>query len=207
VKDGRAQRTLRFDCSPISNTCTDGKAGASRLRRDERFGVRSRWFLSDPGSSPARARIQQLRRLLSDNNLYIKVKRVVYLSGRSDLQTRRNNCAAQGVSGRRFFVKGSEAKRTHHLNFCEMNGFFWRSHLAFRDYLELHPGIAKEYSALKRKLADRFPNIHNQHELRGIVRIDECEYVRDVSFRIGVSGGRIAMIRGLDVYPRARSIE
>jgi hypothetical protein len=50
-------------------------------------------------------------------------------------------------------------------------------------------------------------HIHNQHELGGIVRIDECEYVRDVSFRIGVSGGRITMIRGLDVYPRARSIE
>jgi len=43
-----AQRTLRFDCSPISNTCTDGKASAFRLRRDERVGVRNRWFLSDP---------------------------------------------------------------------------------------------------------------------------------------------------------------
>src|SRR5215469_15024685 len=92
---GRAQRTLRFDCSPTSNTCTDGKAGAFRLRRDERVGVRSRWFLSDLGSSPARARIQQLRRLLSDNDLYTKVKRMVYLSGRSDFKTRRNNCAAQ----------------------------------------------------------------------------------------------------------------
>ena len=33
------------------------------MRRDEQVGVRSRWFLSDPGSSPARARIQQLRHL------------------------------------------------------------------------------------------------------------------------------------------------
>ena len=33
---------------------------------------------------------------LSDNDLYIKVKRMVYLSGRSDFKTRRNNCAAQG---------------------------------------------------------------------------------------------------------------
>src|SRR5215472_6624077 len=63
-----------------------------------------------------------------------------------------------GVPGRRFFVKGPEAKRTHHLNFCEMNSFFWISHLAFRDYLELHPGIAKEYCGLKRRLADTFPN-------------------------------------------------
>jgi GrpB-like predicted nucleotidyltransferase (UPF0157 family) len=63
-----------------------------------------------------------------------------------------------GVPGRRFFVKGAEAKRTHHLNFCEMNSVFWRSHLAFCDYLERHPRIAREYSALKRGLAKRFPN-------------------------------------------------
>ena len=96
MKDRKSSEdTTVLDCSPISNTCTDGKAGAFRLRRDERVGVRSRWFLSDPGSSPARARIQQLRRLLSDNDLYIKVKRMVYLSGRSDFKTLRNNCAAQ----------------------------------------------------------------------------------------------------------------
>src|SRR5215469_2068172 len=93
---GRAQRTLRFDCSPTSNTCTDGKAGAFRLRRDERVGVRSRWFLSDPG--PARARIQNYGVFLSDNELYIKVKRMVYLSGRSGFKTRSNNCAAQHES-------------------------------------------------------------------------------------------------------------
>jgi len=63
-----------------------------------------------------------------------------------------------GVPGRRFFVKGTEAKRTHHLNFCELNSFFWRSHIAFRDYLEQHPEIAREYSALKQGLADIFPN-------------------------------------------------
>ena len=32
---------------------------------------------------------------LSDNDLYIQVKRMVYLSDRSDFKTRRNNCAAQ----------------------------------------------------------------------------------------------------------------
>jgi hypothetical protein len=37
---------------------------------------------------------------LSDNGLYIKVKRMVYLSGRSDFKARRNNCAAQVNFGR-----------------------------------------------------------------------------------------------------------
>jgi GrpB-like predicted nucleotidyltransferase (UPF0157 family) len=79
-----------------------------------------------------------------------------------------------GVPGRRFFVKGAEAKRTHHLNFCELNSFFWRSHLAFCDYLERHPEIAREYSALKRGLADRFPND------RGAYTAGKEEFVRSV---------------------------
>ena len=60
--------------------------------------------------------------------------------------------------GRRYFVKGPEEKRTHHLNFCELNGSFWTSHILFRDYLEMHPDAAKQYAALKLALADRFPN-------------------------------------------------
>ena len=79
-----------------------------------------------------------------------------------------------GVPGRRFFVKGTEAKRTHHLNFCEMNSFFWRSHLAFREYLELNPEIANEYSALKRNLADMFPND------RGAYTAGKEEFVRSI---------------------------
>ena len=59
---------------------------------------------------------------------------------------------------RRYFVKGAEEKRTHHLNFCELNGIFWRSHVAFRDYLEKHPHAAKQYAALKQALAAKFPN-------------------------------------------------
>ncbi len=62
------------------------------------------------------------------------------------------------VPGRRYFVKGAEDRRTHHLNLCEMNSLFWTSHLAFRDYLERHPDAAKQYAALKRALAAKFPD-------------------------------------------------
>ena len=62
------------------------------------------------------------------------------------------------VPGRRYFVKGGEGKRTHHLNFCEMNSLFWTSHLAFRDYLERHADAAEQYAALKRALAAKFPD-------------------------------------------------
>lgn len=60
--------------------------------------------------------------------------------------------------GRRYFVKGAEAERTHHLNFCELNGSFWKRHVHFRDYLEKHADAARAYAALKRALAERFPN-------------------------------------------------
>lgn len=59
--------------------------------------------------------------------------------------------------GRRYFVKGTAENRTHHLNFCELNGDFWTRHLLFRDYLESHPDKAKQYAELKRALASKFP--------------------------------------------------
>lgn len=74
--------------------------------------------------------------------------------GRAGYEDRGNG----DVPGRRYFVKGPAVKRTHHLNFCELNGPFWTSHILFRDYLENHPDAAKEYAALKQALADRFPN-------------------------------------------------
>ena len=63
-----------------------------------------------------------------------------------------------GELGRRYFVKGAEEKRTHHLNFCELDGLFWTRHLLFRDYLEAHPDRGKQYWELKQDLASRFPN-------------------------------------------------
>jgi GrpB-like predicted nucleotidyltransferase (UPF0157 family) len=60
--------------------------------------------------------------------------------------------------GRRYFVKGAEEKRTHHLNFCELNGLFWTRHVFFRDYLEQHPDAANQYADLKRGLAEKFPS-------------------------------------------------
>ena len=78
--------TLRFDCSPISNTSTEGKAGAFRLRRDERVGVRSRWFLSAQVHLQIELESNDYGVLLSDKDLYMKAKRTVYLSGRSDFK-------------------------------------------------------------------------------------------------------------------------
>ena len=97
-REGREE--LRGHCALIASPqflmpVRAGNAAAFRLRRDERVGARTRWFLSDPSSSPARARIQRLRPLLSDNDVHIR------LSGwfRSEFKTGRNYCAAQVYAG------------------------------------------------------------------------------------------------------------
>ena len=60
--------------------------------------------------------------------------------------------------GRRYFVKGTPENRTHHLNFCKLNGAFWNNHILFRDYLENHPDIARQYAELKRALVGKCSN-------------------------------------------------
>ena len=57
---------------------------------------------------------------------------------------------------RRYFRKGPREARTHHVHLVEVEGAFWRRHLAFRDYLRAHPEEAKRYAALKRALAAKF---------------------------------------------------
>ena len=56
---------------------------------------------------------------------------------------------------RRYFRKGRRGTEgdKYHLHVVEPDGEFWRRHLAFRDYLRAHPEAAREYAALKRRLA------------------------------------------------------
>lgn len=58
-----------------------------------------------------------------------------------------------GIPGRRYFRKG-KLKRTHHVHAFEIGDPNISRHLAFRDYLIAHPGIAQEYGILKRQIAE-----------------------------------------------------
>lgn len=62
-----------------------------------------------------------------------------------------------GIKGRRFLCKGGD-ERTYHIHvFCEDNTADISRHLAVRDYLRTHKDVCKKYSALKRKLAKKYP--------------------------------------------------
>lgn len=52
-----------------------------------------------------------------------------------------------------FFQKPAKWPSTHHIHLCIFGSEQERRHLAFRDYLRAHPGVAAEYVALKRGLA------------------------------------------------------
>jgi GrpB-like predicted nucleotidyltransferase (UPF0157 family) len=62
------------------------------------------------------------------------------------------------IPERRFFRKGPESLRTHHLHMVEFGDEFWVRHLLFRDYLRRHSEVAKEYEQLKRELARQYAN-------------------------------------------------
>ena len=58
---------------------------------------------------------------------------------------------AYGIPGRNYFRRGTP--RTHHVHMVSWSSELWRDHLLFRDYLRVHPDIAREYETIKRELA------------------------------------------------------
>lgn len=60
-----------------------------------------------------------------------------------------------GLPGRRYFIKGTEEKRTHHIHTYQQGHADILRHLAFRDYLIAHPARAGDYGALKLQLVEQ----------------------------------------------------
>jgi GrpB-like predicted nucleotidyltransferase (UPF0157 family) len=58
-----------------------------------------------------------------------------------------------GISGRRFFVKGSEKNRTHYIHMVKLGGRQWKNLTNFREYLLEDKKNIKEYNELKESLA------------------------------------------------------
>ena len=88
-----------------------------------------------------------------------------------------------GITGRRFFIKGTETERTHHIHVFEhreagshRSGTV-RRHLAFRDYLRAHPEEAQAYSRLKEELAQQF-----RHDIEGYMA-GKDDFIKDIERR------------------------
>ena len=62
-----------------------------------------------------------------------------------------------GIPGRRYFVKGSDELRTHHVHVFQTGDPHIERHLDFRDYMRAHPKEAQAYGRLKERLARAFP--------------------------------------------------
>lgn len=56
-----------------------------------------------------------------------------------------------------FIKRDSQGKRSHHIHMIERHFAHW-DRLLFRDYLIEHPETAKDYQALKLRLAGDYPN-------------------------------------------------
>jgi GrpB-like predicted nucleotidyltransferase (UPF0157 family) len=64
-----------------------------------------------------------------------------------------------GIAGRRYFRKDNESgSRTHHVHVFIAGSAQITRHLAFRDYMRVHPEEAQRYSDLKQQLAKQYPD-------------------------------------------------
>ncbi|MEI8246589.1 MAG: GrpB family protein [Lentisphaerota bacterium] len=67
-----------------------------------------------------------------------------------------------GIAGRRFYLKGLY-NRTHHVHAFNAGSTEVDRHIAFRDYLIVHPVAAKEYAELKARCAAECNNDNERY--------------------------------------------
>jgi GrpB-like predicted nucleotidyltransferase (UPF0157 family) len=66
------------------------------------------------------------------------------------------------IPERRYFRRLKDpTTHSHHIHLVEKGTDFWNRHLLFRDYLRAHPERAREYEALKRRLAPQFSDVND----------------------------------------------
>lgn len=63
------------------------------------------------------------------------------------------------------FVKGDFEKdtRTHHIHVVAEDSKEWNNYIRFRDYLNANEKAARRYAALKKELAQKYPNDRNAY--------------------------------------------
>ncbi len=80
-----------------------------------------------------------------------------------------------GIAGRRYCTMNVGGRRVAQIHFFTMGSPQAHRHLAFRDYLRAHPGIAAAYAAEKRRARDRHPGDHQAYGAEKQAWIDQAE--------------------------------
>jgi len=80
-----------------------------------------------------------------------------------------------GIAGRRYCKQDIGGRRVAQLHFFAMGDPGAHRHLAFRDYLRAHPGIAAAYAAEKRRARDLHPGDHQAYGAERQAWIDRVE--------------------------------
>ena len=80
----------------------------------------------------------------------------------------------QDHPGQYLYVCGKDDFITHHIHVVKYNSIDWHNYLNFRDYLNANPDIAKQYSLLKVKLENLYPNE------RKLYTTNKSEFINDI---------------------------
>lgn len=89
----------------------------------------------------------------------------------------------KGLKEQELYVKGSEARRTHHVHVTVYGSNYWKKDLLFRDYLRENPVCARAYSKLKNELAKRYANDRREYTREKEAFIDETVKLAKKSLR------------------------
>ncbi|NYF25843.1 GNAT family N-acetyltransferase [Sporosarcina sp. JAI121] len=71
------------------------------------------------------------------------------------------------------FTNLEELTKTHVLHIVEYGGEWWQKHTFFRDYLNEHPDVAKQYETLKKELAVTYPDNESLYAEGKLKFVDE----------------------------------
>ncbi|WP_346014184.1 GNAT family N-acetyltransferase [Sporosarcina sp. E16_8] len=71
------------------------------------------------------------------------------------------------------FTNLEELTKTHVLHIVEYGAEWWRKHTFFRDYLNEHPDVAKQYEKLKKELAATYPDNESLYAEGKLKFVDE----------------------------------
>ncbi|CAM3951083.1 MULTISPECIES: GrpB family protein [Bacillus cereus group] len=81
-----------------------------------------------------------------------------------------------GISRRRYFIHGTEEKRSYHLHVFERGNPEIVRHLAFRDYMMAHCEEAEAYATLKKELAEKYTydgTLYSEGKTEFVRNVDE----------------------------------